>query len=66
MTGDGALVPSSAIGLVVSGERASAEAGGGLAGGGAGLGGAWYGGGFSDKRSTKTGSSGGRIGFGLA
>ena len=40
-TGDGALVPSSTTGLVVSGERTSAEAGGGPAGGGAGLGGAW-------------------------
>ena len=40
-TGDGALVPSLATGLVVSGERASAEAGGGPAGGGAGIGGAW-------------------------
>ena len=38
---DGVLVPSSATGLVVSGERASVEAGGGPAGGGAGLGGAW-------------------------
>ena len=42
MTGDGALVPSLATGLVVLGEQASAEAGGeGPAGGGAGLGGAW-------------------------
>ena len=41
MTGDGALVPSSATGLVVSGEQASAEAGGGPAGGGGGIGGAW-------------------------
>ena len=41
-TGDGALVPSSATGLVVLGERTSAEAGGeGPAGGGAGIGGAW-------------------------
>ena len=40
-TGDGALVPSSATGLVVLGERASAEAGGRPAGGGAGIGGAW-------------------------
>ena len=36
-TGDGALVSSSATGLVVSGEQASAEAGEGPAGGGAGL-----------------------------
>ena len=40
-TGDGALVPSSTTGLVVLGERASAEAGGGPAGGNAGLGRAW-------------------------
>ena len=40
-TGDGALVPSSATRLGVSGERASAETGGGPAGGGAGIGGAW-------------------------
>ena len=40
-TGDGALVPSSTTGLVMLGERASAEAGGGPAGGDAGLGGAW-------------------------
>ena len=39
--GMGALVPSSTTGLVVSGERTSAEAGGGPAGGGAGIGGAW-------------------------
>ena len=41
MTGNGALVPSSTTGLVVSGERTSVEAGGGLTGGDAGLGGAW-------------------------
>ena len=39
--GNGALVPSSATGLVVLGKWTLAEAGGGLAGGDAGLGGAW-------------------------